>query len=64
MKWNVFHFLRGDGCLIAAASASSTSGGDNVERSCGSGLILRGMGSKRESFIFDRDPEDRLFVIN
>ena len=28
------------------------------------GVILRGMGSKRGSFIFDRDPEDRLFVIN
>ena len=36
---------------------------DNV--SCGVlGVILRGMGSKWESFIFNRDSEDRLFIIN
>jgi len=46
MKWNVFCFFRGNGCFIAAASTSSTSGDDDVERGCGSGLISRGMGSK------------------
>jgi len=62
VKWNVFHFLGGDGCFIAATLASSASG-DSVVGGI-SGVILRGMGSERESFIIDRDPEDRLFVIN
>jgi len=62
MKWNVFRFCGGNGCLVAAALASSASGDDVVCRI--SGVILRGMGSKRKSFIFDRDPEDRFFVIN
>jgi len=62
VKWNVFCFCGGNGCFIAATLASSASGDDVV---CGiSGMILRGMGSERESFIFDRDPEDRFFVIN
>ena len=62
MKWNIFCFCRGNGCFVAAALASSASRDDVV---CGiSGVILRGMGSKRESFIFDRNPEDRLFIIN
>jgi len=62
VKWNVFCFLGGNGCFVAAALASNTSG-DNVVGGI-LGVILRGMGSKRESFIIDRDPEDRLFVIN
>jgi len=62
VKWNIFCFCRGNGCFVAAALASSASR-DNVV--CGiSGVILRGMGSKRESFIFDRNPKDRLFIIN
>jgi len=61
VKWNVFHFV---GCFIAAASASSTSGDDEVERGCGSGLIVRGMGSEWGSFKVDVSPEDRIFVIN
>jgi len=32
MKWNVFHFFGGNGCLIAATFASSASGDDDVER--------------------------------
>ena len=64
VKWNVFRFLRGNGCFIAAASASSTSGDDDVEGGCGLWLILRGMGSKWKSFIIDWDPDDRVFVIN
>ena len=62
VKWNVFCFLRVNHCFVAAASARSASRDDVV---CGiSGVILRGMGSERKSFIFDWDPEDRLFVIN
>jgi len=64
VKWNVFRFFRGNGCFIAAASASSTSGDDNVKRGCGSGLISRGMGSEWKSFEIDVGPEDRIFVIN
>jgi len=64
VKWNVFCFFGGNGCFIVAASASSTSGNDDVKRSCGSGLILRGMGSEWKSFEIDVGPEDRIFVIN
>jgi len=64
VKWNVFHFCGGDGCFIAAASASSTSRDDDVERGCRSGLISRGMGSEWKSFEIDVGPEDRIFVIN
>ena len=64
MKWNVFRFFGGNGCFIAAASTSSTSGDDDVERGCGSGLISRGMGSEWKSFEIDVGPEDRIFVIN
>jgi len=64
MKWNIFCFFGVNGCFIAAASASSTSGGNDVERGCGSGLISRGMGSKWISFEVDVGPEDRVFVIN
>jgi len=62
MKSNVFRFCGGNGCLIAAALANSAGRDAVVCRILG--VILRGMGSKRESFIFDRNPEDRLFVIN
>jgi len=64
VKWNIFRFFGGNGCFIAATSASSTSGDDNVERGCGLGLISRGMGSKWKSFKIDVGPEDRVFVIN
>jgi len=64
VKWNVFRFFRGNGCLIAAVSASSTNGDDDVERGCGLGLISRGMGSEWKSFEIDMGPEDRVFVIN
>jgi len=64
VKWNVFRFFSGSGCFIAAASASSTSGDDDVERGCRLWLISRGMGSKWKSFKIDVGPEDRVFVIN
>jgi len=62
VKWNVFRFLGGSGCFIAATFASSASGDDVVGGTLG--VILRGMGSEWESLIFDWNPEDRLFVIN
>jgi len=64
VKWNIFRFLGGSGCLVVAASASSTSGDDDVKRGCGSGLISRGMGSEWKSFEIDVGPEDRILVIN
>ena len=64
MEWNVFHFCGGSGCFIAATFTSSTSRDDDIERGCGSRLILRGMGSKWKSFEIDVGPEDRVFVIN
>jgi len=64
VKWNVFYFCGGSGCLMAAAFASSASRDDDVERGCGLGLILRGMGSEWKSFEIDVGPEDRVFVIN
>jgi len=64
VKWNVFRFFGGNGCFIAAASASSTSGDDDVEGGCGLGLISRGMGSEWKSLEIDMGPEDRIFVIN
>jgi len=64
VKWNVFRFLGGNGCLVAATLASSASGDDDIEWGCGSWLILRGMGSKWKSFEIDVGPEDRVFIIN
>ena len=64
VKWNVFRFFGGNGCFIAAASASSTSGDNDVEGGCRSGLISRGMGSEWKSFKIDVGPEDRVFIIN
>jgi len=64
VKWSVFRFLGGNGCSFAATLASSANGDDDVERGCRSGLILRGMGGKRESFEIDVSPEDRFFIIN
>ena len=52
VKWNIFRFLGGNGCLVAATLASSTKGGV-VERGCGSGLISGWVGSKWKSFVVD-----------
>ena len=38
VEWNVFRFLG------SAATVASSTNGDNVEWSCGSGLVLKGMG--------------------
>jgi len=64
VKWNVFRFVGGNGCFVAATLASSASGDDNIEGGCGSGLISRGMGNKWKSFEIDVGPEDRVFIIN
>jgi len=58
VKWNVFRFLG------VAATVASSANRDNVEWSCGSGLVSRGMGSEWESFVVDVSPEDRVFIIN
>ena len=63
MKWNIFRFLGGNGCLVAATLASSAKGGV-VERGCGSGLISRWVGSKWKSLVVDVGSEDRILVIN
>ena len=63
MEWNRFLFLGGSDCSIAAIVASIISW-DDVEGGCRSGLVSRGMGSERESFVVDVDPEDRVFIIS
>jgi len=62
MEWGLFWFFRGMCCFIAATLASSTNGDDMVGGILG--VILRGMGSKWKPFIFDRNPENRFFIIN
>jgi len=63
VKWNIFRFLGGNGCLVAATFASSAKGGV-IEQGWVSGLVSRGMGSKWKSFIVDVGSEDRILVIN
>jgi len=63
VKWNIFRFLGGNGCFVAATLASSAKGGV-VEQGCGSGLISRWVGSKWKSFVVDVGSEDRILVIN
>jgi len=58
VEWNVFRFLG------SAATVASSANGDNVEWSCGSGLVSRGVGCEWESLIVDVGPEDRVIVVN
>jgi len=58
VEWNIFRFLG------SAATVASSANGDDVEWSCGSGLILRWVGSKWKSFVVDVGPEDRVIVVN
>jgi len=58
MEQDIFWFLGGRCCFIAATLASSTNRDDMV------GRISGGMGSKWKPFIFDRNSENRFFVIN
>jgi len=63
VKWNIFRFLGGNGCLVAATLASSTKGGV-VERGCGLRLISRWVGSKWKPFVVDVGPKDRVIVVD
>jgi len=58
VEWNVFRFLG------SAATAASSANGDNVEWSCGSGLVSRGMGCEWESLVVDMGSEDRVVVVD
>jgi len=62
VEWDVFRFFRGKCCFVAATLASSANRDDVVDRI--SGMVLGGMGSKWKPFIFDGNPENRLFIIN
>ena len=62
MEWGLLWFFGGRCCFVAATLASSASGDDIA---CGvSGMVLGGVGSKWKPFIFNRNPENRLFIIN
>jgi len=58
VEWNVFRFLG------SAATVASSANGDDVEWSCRSGLISRGMGCEWKSFVVDVGPEDRVIVVD
>jgi len=58
VEWNVFRFLG------SAATVASSVNGDKVEWSCGSGLVLRGMGCEWESLVVDTGSEDRVIVVD
>jgi len=58
VKWNVFRFLG------SVATAASSANGDNVEWSCGSGLVSRGVGCEWESLVVDVGPEDRVVIVD
>jgi len=60
VEWNVFRFT----CCFVSATLASSANGDDVERSCRSGLISRGVGSERVSLVIDVSPEHRFFIIN
>jgi len=62
MEWDVFWYLGGRGCFVAAIIARFING-DDV--GCGIlGMVLRGVWCKQKPFVFDRDAEDRFFIIN
>jgi len=58
VEWNVFRFLG------SAATVASSANGDNVEWSCGSGLVSRGVRCEWESLVVDVGPEDRVIVVD
>jgi len=58
VEWNVFRFLG------SAATVASSANGDDVEWSCRSGLVSRGMGYEWESLVVDVDSEDRVIVVD
>jgi len=58
VEWNVFRFLG------SAATVASSANGDDVEWSCGSRLVSRGMGCEWESLVVDVRPEDRVIIVD
>ena len=60
VEWGVFRFT---GCFVPATLASSANG-DDVEWSCRSGLVSRGMGCEWDSLIVDVDSEDGVIVVD
>ena len=58
MKWNIFRFLG------VTATVASSANGDDIERSCGSGLVSRGVGGKWHPFIVDVGSEDGVIVVD
>jgi len=62
VEWGCFWFSRGRCCFVAATLTSSANRNDVVGRVLG--MVLGGLGSKWKPFIFDGNPENRLFIIN
>jgi len=58
VEWNVFRFLG------SAATVASSANGDDVEWSCQSGLVSRGMGCEWESLVVDVGSEDRVIIVD
>jgi len=57
VEWNVFRFLG------SAATVASSANGDDVEWSCRSGLVSRGMGCEWKSFVVNVGSEDRVIIV-
>ena len=58
VEWNVFRFLG------SVATVASSANGDDVEWSCQSGLVSRGMGCEWESLVVDVGSEDRVIIVD
>jgi len=58
VEWNVFRFLG------SAATVASSANRDDVEWSCRSGLVTRGVGCEWESLIVDVSSEDRFIIVD
>jgi len=58
VEWSIFRFLG------SAATVASSANGDNVEWSCRSGLVSRGMGCEWESLVIDVGSEDGVIVVD
>jgi len=58
VEWNIFRFLG------SAATVASSANGDNVEWSCRSGLVSRGVGCEWKSLVIDVGSEDGVIVVD
>jgi len=63
VEWDVFWFLGGRYCFVATTVANTVRG-HGVKGGCGSRLISRRVGFRWKSFVLNRDPKDRVFIIN